>query len=666
MKKWLLGVLVLTSLSAVAFRKSLLSQAVKAYFLYSSVNIDFVVTKFSFNEFELQNISLNNKNRITKLNFLLSLKKKYFLKKIELQISNLDVESLTEIGKKFGSNKKSNSKDGFSLQEMSSHCQDLTQILLNINIENVTIGDNQLRLNLQTATHPDQLSIHWQDLPKTRGSLLLRCQNSGIDLEAPHFQVNLKETHAFNSSIQDFSIDLSGSHIKWTPQSPIDLILAGKISTNILSNKTKYKISIPHFMISGKSTLPNLNHLEAQLEAKKVDIAGDYTLKADFVTIASTHKINDSFSSNGNFQVENFSLENTSKKKILTGLNFQSDFLVTTKDYKLKTTIRDKTKQIFIDDLKISKEIEKNTYNISFDKPKTQFRFNSQALELFPSLKEYLKTLSGKINFGAEIQWSDGKLFGFMDIVGSHLFSSTEFGDFEDLNIQHRIDSFENFSSPPLQRMRIKKVIIGPGIENVDISYKIENKDSIVVHKLFANFDKGLIYTDQFLIDTQQKRIKNFLAQIVDFDLEKVLSIGLKDTVRAIGKLHGHIGLSYKEKKPILRGLLVSPQNGWIQYRPGDRKQATSLSLSDGPMDILNNYLYDFQYEQLSLRIDTDEKYDMNMTLNTFGYNPGYLNGKPLKLNINLQQNLLAAMQSLMLTYDLPARIKEKFEKVEP
>ena len=82
-------------------------------------------------------------------------------------------------------------------------------------------------------------------------------------------------------------------------------------------------------------------------------------------------------------------------------------------------------------------------------------------------------------------------------------------------------------------------------------------------------------------------------------------------------------------------------------------------------MDILQGYLYDFAFETLSLQIESDKNYDSIMILNTLGRNPQYVQGKPLKLNIKLEQNILAAVQSMMLTYDLPNKLKEKLEGSE-
>ena len=58
--------------------------------------------------------------------------------------------------------------------------------------------------------------------------------------------------------------------------------------------------------------------------------------------------------------------------------------------------------------------------------------------------------------------------------------------------------------------------------------------------------------------------------------------------------------------------------------------------------------------------MSSGEDYNMKMTLTALGKNPGYLNGKSLKLNVNLEQNLLAAFQAMMLSYNLPKRLEEK------
>ena len=62
--------------------------------------------------------------------------------------------------------------------------------------------------------------------------------------------------------------------------------------------------------------------------------------------------------------------------------------------------------------------------------------------------------------------------------------------------------------------------------------------------------------------------------------------------------------------------------------------------------------------------MSSDENYDMKMTMTALGKNPGYLSGKALKLNVNLEQNLLAAFQAMMLSYNLPKRLEEKISNL--
>ncbi|MBY0315177.1 MAG: YdbH domain-containing protein, partial [Bdellovibrionales bacterium] len=130
-------------------------------------------------------------------------------------------------------------------------------------------------------------------------------------------------------------------------------------------------------------------------------------------------------------------------------------------------------------------------------------------------------------------------------------------------------------------------------------------------------------------------------------------------------RLFGHVNLRYKDKIPTIQGQLQGEGPGWIRYRPPGNRPKITIQSTDNPMDILQGYLYDFAFETLSLQIESDKNYDSIMILNTLGRNPQYVRGKPLKLNIKLEQNILAAVQSMMLTYDLPNKLKEKLEGSE-
>ena len=122
--------------------------------------------------------------------------------------------------------------------------------------------------------------------------------------------------------------------------------------------------------------------------------------------------------------------------------------------------------------------------------------------------------------------------------------------------------------------------------------------------------------------------------------------------------------IDYKGKVPLFKGHLKAKEKGVIRYRKPGQGPIDFKTVTANPMDILHSYLYDFDYSQLDIDMDSNQKYDMKMTLRTLGKNPQYMEGKPLKLNIKLDQNLLAGFKAMMLTYDMPNKIKDKIEKM--
>jgi hypothetical protein len=369
----------------------------------------------------------------------------------------------------------------------------------------------------------------------------------------------------------------------------------------------------------------------------------------------------------GQWNLKNLSVKESEQKQWLMGLNSKANYsLEGLTKYQLKASVSDRTGSLQISNVRLAGDTSTQVHLISLDSKKSALKLKPETLQFLPFLKNSVQTISGQILFGGELQYNNQTLDGRLDFVGNNIDAETEWGNIAGADFKQSLLSLKNLSSPPRQFLKIKKVTVGQSFEDLALEYQVASLKNVNVSQFSMSIDKARLNAKNFSFNLEQKRIENFSVQVVDLDLERVLALGLKDTVKAQGRLHGHVNLTFEGSKPVLTGLLKDTQKGWIQYRPGATPASQTLSISDGPMDILNNYLYDFQYDNLSLAISTNKSYDMKMKLSTLGRNPNYLGGKPLLLNVNLEQNLLAAMQSMMLTYDLPSRLKERLEKVEP
>ncbi len=622
--KWFLSIftfLVLVSISGVYARTEILTWFLQNYAQKHDQDLQFEISAFTFNDLKLKNIRLNKKNVLPILDISYNIWSSDVLKKIVIDIDTIDVESLQDTMSKIGSRKQA--KDPMAFEEAYSYCEKVRKIDLHVKWRELVVGSRKIPMQLRAVNTANEMQIEWNDKKNSQGDVRLNCVANSISLVSKRLSFEVKDTVFKEMKVADFSIKLDKAMVSWTAAQPLDWGITGTVDLNFSQNKQTYIFDIPGF-----------------------DFKGMY---------------NPDGSVSGEFIFPQLSLGSQKTGDQFSGLNLSGTFLKTAERANAVMRVRDQTKELFIDGLEVLQTAD--VVQIKTAAAKTIIKFNDQLGSFIPDSKKYLKSISGTIKLGSDLTLKSEKWSGTLHVIGENIACSSEYGDYEGVSFSHKVNSLETFSTPKQQFLKIKKINMGPGVDDLSITYQMPNLYTVEVSRFHARAGKGELFAENFTIFPQKKHIENFLAQVVNVDLETLLAIGLKDTVKAQGVLHGHLGISYEGKRPVFKGLLTDPKEGWIQYRTGNL-QASGISLSDGPMEILNNYLYDFKYQNLSLRLSSDTNYDMKMTLAALGYNPSYLGGKPLKLNVNLEQNLLAAMQSVMLTYDLPNRIREKFEKV--
>ncbi|MCC6137620.1 MAG: YdbH domain-containing protein, partial [Bdellovibrionaceae bacterium] len=349
-----------------------------------------------------------------------------------------------------------------------------------------------------------------------------------------------------------------------------------------------------------------------------------------------------------------------SAKPLFSKVNSKIRFQKLGETIKAFIDISDATKNLAIRNLEL--EHTPQATKALFKKATTQIHLNSQITELLPITKEHIKTISGVLSAEGHVQFKDDNLTGGLKLFGKDISVSSGYGDVTEMQWEHDVLSFKTFTSSPLQTLRIKSFTAGKTIENIYLEYQVMNLDTLRAQKLHLEYEKALIDAENFMIHPLKQELIGFKATIKNLPLESILTMALGPFVSATGHLNGHVNLEFEDKIPTMNGRLTSEKEGWILYRKQGDQQQNGLQLSDSPMTILNSYLYNFNYKTLDLDLRSNKQYQMNVLLGAYGHNPDYLKGKPLKLKINLEQNVLAAIQSMMLSYDLPSKLKERIE----
>lgn len=127
----------------------------------------------------------------------------------------------------------------------------------------------------------------------------------------------------------------------------------------------------------------------------------------------------------------------------------------------------------------------------------------------------------------------------------------------------------------------------------------------------------------------------------------------------ATGTLSGSIPVRFENGKPVIEnGLLKTEGGGVVKYAP---QEGSALQKgSSAQTDILLNAMQNFEYEYLTLKVDSIDGDTLNVQLSTKGKNPDLYGGKPIELNVNLTGNLWDIARSGSETIAIPKRIEEQ------
>lgn len=277
-------------------------------------------------------------------------------------------------------------------------------------------------------------------------------------------------------------------------------------------------------------------------------------------------------------------------------------------------------------------------------------------------IQEQLINSSGKIKFYGSAESKSKGLNLDIKIQADNVNVETKDYKLKNASLRHSVKGYPSLKSGKRQSFKANEISVGAVVHDVSVLYEIESTEKILVNEFKAKFEGAEISTGAFRLYPQKKQLSPADIKIEKLSLEKFLKMALGDTATATGQLSGKIKIEFKDNKPIIEyGELRAQGPGTIQYRPPNSSGPPDPnSYSADPMVILNSYLYDFHYTELSVSMSSDVNYEMKMTLTALGKNPGYLGGKALKLNVNLEQNLLAAFQAMMLSYNLPKRLEER------
>ena len=171
-----------------------------------------------------------------------------------------------------------------------------------------------------------------------------------------------------------------------------------------------------------------------------------------------------------------------------------------------------------------------------------------------------------------------------------------------------------------------------------------------------AGFFDGRVAFGQFDYDMAKRKGETVL-QINNIPLQKLFDMQGAKKIYATGSMGGNIPINMNGQLfEINGGEISAEQSGQIIYATTPEERAAA----NQGLRIVYEALSNFLYAELLSSINMSPDGNSTMTVKVKGANPDYQSGRPIELNLNVQQNLLDLMRSLSVSSDIEQVISDK------
>jgi len=210
--------------------------------------------------------------------------------------------------------------------------------------------------------------------------------------------------------------------------------------------------------------------------------------------------------------------------------------------------------------------------------------------------------------------------------------------------------------------------LLDPGIEITqiilvsDVNLSADFEPMIKIKNLSAHSLGGIISSEIIDIDLTRKH-NPFVLRGNGLDLAELLALEQDQGVSGTGLVDGELPFDYS-----LSGLSMSKgqlaarvPGGVLRYVATERIK--KLAESNANIKLLLDALSDFNYSELTAKTQYSPDGKLEFKIALKGRNPGFQRGKPVHLNVNVEENILTLLRSLQLGDELSNKIDRSLNK---
>ncbi|MEI7708056.1 MAG: YdbH domain-containing protein [Chlorobium sp.] len=237
--------------------------------------------------------------------------------------------------------------------------------------------------------------------------------------------------------------------------------------------------------------------------------------------------------------------------------------------------------------------------------------------------------------------------FNAPDLVFSRSFNGSSIVQFTLKNLRRKTDGGE-------------MLLISPK-GTLSLFHNLKNPDIVSLSDFSAEIFGGMVALHNFDYDIRKKQGETEL-QLDNIPLQKLLDLQGTKKLYATGTVRGNIPVKMKnEVFAITNGGMNAEQSGQIIYATTPEERAAANQGLRTTYEALSNFLYVELLSSINMAPDGKSA----ITIKLRGSNPDFQGGRPIELNLNVEQNLLDLMRSLSISSNVEQIITEKALKMQ-
>lgn len=216
-------------------------------------------------------------------------------------------------------------------------------------------------------------------------------------------------------------------------------------------------------------------------------------------------------------------------------------------------------------------------------------------------------------------------------------------------------------------RLHLKQAQVGFPVQDLDAVFSLPAqaftlKPVIRVKSLNAKLLGGIARSDPFSFDLASKR-NSVPVHLENIGLKEIMALEKQEGLSGTGVLDGMIPIEFTGKGiEVKNGKLgARSPGGIIRYLPNERVAA--LAQSNASIRMLTGALSNFQYENLDIHADYAPDGTLAMKVALKGKNPEWQSGRPVHVNLNLEENIPVLLKSLRLGRDIEEQARKGYQK---